>query len=261
MHVLAVNAQRIPPTVTARWPIPKSVAIVTPGYFPEVGTAAYLLAAERVIVADVVQYSRQSRQNRCRIRTPDGAHWLTVPLRGGQHGTAHDQVELDTAASWQTRHRKAFEFNYRSSPYFDFYDRVVWEVLDSPAVHLGEISVRSVEATAKMLGTAAAVEAASDVVQRASRGSGADPLVPMSWSHVVSTVAASYPDSDVLVVEPWVRALIGAVGRTMHSIEVNTLDYEQNFPGRISGLTVLDLIFNVGPDARHLVEGGMKLAD
>lgn len=269
MHVPAVKAQRIPPATTAAWPIPRSLAIMSPGYFPDVRSAAYLLAAECVVVADVVQYSRQSQQNRCRIRTPDGAHWLTVPLRGGQHGAAHRHVEVDVASPWPTRHRKAFEFNYRSSPYFDFYDSLVWDVLDRPVSYLADVTTRSIAATAKLLGVEKEVNAASEVVGSGARAacrpaSQADDTgsgEPVSWSRLVLSLASAYPDADVLLMEPWVRETIGKEWRAIRSIDVRRLDYEQNFPGHVSGLSMLDLIFNVGPEARRLVEAAMKLAD
>jgi hypothetical protein len=56
------------------------VAVHQPQYLPWLGYLAKWAAADVFVFLDTVQYEKNGWQNRNRIRTADGAHWLTVPV-------------------------------------------------------------------------------------------------------------------------------------------------------------------------------------
>ena len=59
-----------------------------PEYFPRVSTMMRLVGVSECVLHPEVQYSRQSWQNRTKIRNPDGWQWLTVPLEARHLGDA-----------------------------------------------------------------------------------------------------------------------------------------------------------------------------
>ena len=63
------------------------LAIRPPEYFPRLSHVALMHYATHFVLADTMQYSRQSFQNRTRVRTREGSSWVSVPLKGGQHGS------------------------------------------------------------------------------------------------------------------------------------------------------------------------------
>ena len=56
------------------------LAIHQPHYLPWLGYLAKWASADVFVFLDTVQYEKNGWQNRNRIKTRDGAHWLTVPV-------------------------------------------------------------------------------------------------------------------------------------------------------------------------------------
>jgi hypothetical protein len=94
------------------------VAIHQPHYLPWLGYLAKWAAADLFIVLDTVQYEKNGWQNRNRIKTRDGARWLTVPVRARLGQPIHE-VEVDTAQPWARRHLAAIEHAYARAPHRD----------------------------------------------------------------------------------------------------------------------------------------------
>jgi hypothetical protein len=222
-------------------------AFATPEYFPGLEFAGLLALVDELVLVDTVQYSRQSRHNRCRIRTPDGSIWLTVPIEGGQFGTSLNDVSIDEKRAWRTLHRKALGFNYRSSPYYDYYETGLETVFDPSFATLGEVTVAAVRAVARQLGSSATIITTSGLV--------ADSTVKESAETWASVATAFGRRTKVLLPQslgPAVAHLFDS-GAATTFLAVDQPEYVQNFDGFVSGLSVLDLLFNAGPEALEIV--------
>ena len=104
------------------------IAVRPPEYLPRLSYIALMKQVDLFVLADTFQYSRQSYQNRSRIRTPDGWSWLSVPLVGRQHGTPIWQTKIDYKRGWPSKHKRAFQYNYASTPYYAFFEKNLQEV-------------------------------------------------------------------------------------------------------------------------------------
>ena len=112
------------------------LAIRPPEYFPSIQYCALMLAAEEFVLADTFQYSRQSFQNRAKIRTPQGWQWISVPLQGKQHGTPIQHVLLDQQMTdWQRQQWKTIATNYRSSAFFIYFEDLFDQFFRQPYTH------------------------------------------------------------------------------------------------------------------------------
>src|SRR5262245_16608058 len=79
------------------------LAIHQPHYLPWLGYFAKWAAADLFVFLDTVQYEKNGWQNRNRIKTRDGARWLTVPVRA-RLGTPIRDVLVDASQPWPARH-------------------------------------------------------------------------------------------------------------------------------------------------------------
>jgi WbqC-like protein family len=62
-------------------PLPRSVAVMQPYFYPYAGYFRLLAAAETFVIFDDVQFPRRGRVHRCEVPGPRGAlEWLTLPL-------------------------------------------------------------------------------------------------------------------------------------------------------------------------------------
>lgn len=100
------------------------VAIHQPNFLPWQGYFHKMIRADAFVYLDDVQFSKNSFQNRSKIKTANGAAWLTVPiLVKGQFGIITKNVAINNNIAWQKKHCHMIESAYRKSKYY-------YEVMD-----------------------------------------------------------------------------------------------------------------------------------
>ena len=202
-------------------------AIRPPEYFPGLPFWALMLCCDRFLLAESFQYSRQTFQNRARIRNPTGWQWLTVPLKGGQHGRAIRDVEIDNTVPWRGKHFRALTFNYRTTPYFEFYEERFAGLYAQDWPRLGALTTASIRFVADLF---------SLPQPQILSGSDDDAIGPEGDEVLLESDASDLPGVRLRFVEP---------------------EYQQNFDGFQPGMSIVDLLFNHGPDAKNVLRSGI----
>jgi hypothetical protein len=214
------------------------LAVVPPEYFPRLERVASALCAHRVVLADTFQYSRQSFHNRTRLRNPQGWQWLSVPLRAHQHGVPIYRALLGQDSSWQRRHWRAFCYNYRTTPYFEFYEPHLERLFSHTWIHLGDLTATTFGLTLQLF------EIQTPIV-RASELAG-----PPSTVEAIARLLAA----DTLLLPEATASIDRNAGAYVYAFHFEEPLYRQNFPGFFPGMAALDLLFNLGPvEARDLL--------
>jgi len=97
----------------------KKIAILQSNYIPWKGYFDLIASVDEFILYDDMQYTRRDWRNRNKIKTPNGAQWLTVPVKtkGNYHQKIKD-VEIEPS-NWQEQHWKNLVQNYRKANCFD----------------------------------------------------------------------------------------------------------------------------------------------
>jgi hypothetical protein len=119
----------------------KRVAIVQSNYVPWRGYFDLIDSVDEFILLDDVQFTRRDWRNRNRIKTPQGARWLTIPVRvKGRYTQLVCETEADDD-SWPERHWETVLQNYRRAPGFDYARDLVEELYRTvPGRSLAEIN-------------------------------------------------------------------------------------------------------------------------
>ena len=219
------------------------IAVRPPEYFPRLEYVALMLAVDRFILADTFQYSRQSFQNRTKVRNPQGWQWVSVPLKGGQHGRPQCAVRIRQVEAWQKRHWKAFEYNSRPTPFFDAYEDAFAPLFTRPWTHLADLTCATVVLIHDLLGLPCTVlrasalpEAPADLKQVLDRVEQASLLAPAA--------SAAY---DARVIGP------------LQVLHFEHPRYRQVFGGFEPGMTAFDVLFNYGPEAASIIRSGIRV--
>lgn len=114
-----------------------------PVYLPWLGLFHKISLADKFVFMDDVQYLEQDWNNRNRIKGPQGAFWLTVPvnLKGSNTKFLKDIRTVSegwqSKNHWQKKHWKSLQLSYCNAPYWDdhapfledFYMSHPWEWL------------------------------------------------------------------------------------------------------------------------------------
>lgn len=221
------------------------VAIRPPEYFPRLAYAALMVSVERFILADTFQYSRQSYQNRTKVRNPQGWQWVSIPLKGGQHGRPVDDVRIRQVEGWRKRHWKAFEYNYRATPFFEYYENELRPLFEHRWTHLGDLTCATVTMVHRMLG-------ASSTLIRASTLEGKPTHLEALFEREKGKRLLA-PEESAFYDAPVVSSI--QVLRYEHPC------YHQTFEGFEPDMNTLDLLFNYGPEAASILRSGIRIED
>lgn len=94
------------------------IAILQSNYIPWKGYFDIIAAVDQLILYDDMQYTRRDWRNRNQIKTPQGLHWLTVPVKvKGKYHQKIRETEID-GTGWAVAHWKTLAQNYRRAPCF-----------------------------------------------------------------------------------------------------------------------------------------------
>ncbi|MGE5186275.1 MAG: WbqC family protein [Acidobacteriota bacterium] len=228
------------------------VAAHQPHYLPWLGYLDKLAKADLFVVMDDLQFEPQNFQNRQRLKLPDGAAWVTVPLvHGGQTERICDK-QIDGSQTgrhcWRARHWATLETNYRRAPYWSRYADELREVYTRPWTSLVELDLHMLELARRWL------DIATPIVRSAQlrlTGTKTDRLVDLCRAVGARAYLTGAGGSQgYLDVEKMGRAGFGVIWQHFeHPV------YAQRYPDRgfDAHLGFLDLVLNVGPAARDLL--------
>jgi hypothetical protein len=204
------------------------------------------------VVADRFAYSRQSHQNRSPIRTPDGRMWLTLPLERGSRGRSIADAtisrdEFDPGRLW-----RALRFNYEASPFFVYYADDIRALLYEGPRTLGAMTTASIRLVTRWLRLSTRVVMQSELPVRSSPdGHG---QTPESLQDVLAQVGGGYiTPRDALSHD-------GALVDVAVVLDFDPPVYHQAFEGFEPNLSVIDVLFNHGPDACAIIRGASAVS-
>jgi hypothetical protein len=106
------------------------MAMHQPNYIPWLGFFYKMSQCDTFVYLDTVQYPRgQSFANRNKVKTHNGTTWLTIPISqpSGHDGKASYREVSFAGTRWKKKHLKTLKFNYKKAPYFD----EVYELMES----------------------------------------------------------------------------------------------------------------------------------
>ena len=219
------------------------VAVRPPEYWPRPIFLALMDAADRMVLADTLPYSRQSWQNRVQVRNPAGTQWLSVPLTSGRQGRAIRDARIEGSNRWIRKHWRALAYNYRTTPFFEWYEPELVSFFEQEWKRLGEITCASVQKIAELFGIETPLALASEMEGAPAAVRDIHRLAGGAFLSARGTVAADRKHVRVEAV-----------------LDSRELVYRQNFQGFFPGMSALDILFNYGPDALPMVRSKAYIA-
>lgn len=228
------------------------VAIMQPTYLPWLGYFAMIDQVDVFIIFDSVQFSKRSWQQRNQIKTASGPMWLTVPVASkGKRGQLINKVEIDIIRNYHSAHVASLENNYRQSPFFSEYSSELFALLEKGHLYLSELTAELIVYFCKVLGITTPIKYSSKME---NKGTKAD-LLAMLCEQVDATEYFSAPGSREYLEES------DAFDKRNIPIKYNEykiLEYPQLFGAFIPYLSIIDLLFNVGPESLSFIRRGYK---
>ena len=212
--------------------LPGQVLLST-AYFPPVQYFSIINGCRSVLIERHENYTKQTYRNRTVILSANGVMPLVIPvkrLRGAK--TIISEVRADNSCQWQKLHRISIESAYRSSPYFDYYFDDLEHFFRKNYNFLIDLNTEILDKIICLLN----IKISIDFTTRY-----AEP-VPPGIIDMRDLIHPKKRDSDC-------------------PVKFRAGEYYQVFGNRHGfqpDLSILDLLFNLGPDAPSYLEAGEK---
>jgi hypothetical protein len=227
----------------------KKVAILQSNYIPWKGYFDLINSVDEFVLFDDMQYTRRDWRNRNKIKTAQGITWLTIPVqvKGKYFQTIKDTVVSEQ--TWAQKHWRAIEVNYARADFFKIYgpafEALYAEVTDE--TFLSQINFRFISKVCEILGVKTKLSWSSDY----ETSSGKTERLISICKQAGGTSYLSGPAAKIYLDE----ALFAREGLEVGYIDYNDYPpYKQLFPPFEHFVSVLDLIFNVGPTATQYMK-------
>lgn len=120
----------------------KTVVILQPSYLPWLGFFDQLLRCDAFVFYDDVPYDKHGWRSRNRVKAPEGARWLTIPvLHKGRGSQKIHEVEIDRRVPWARKHMTTLWNVYAKAPYAGRYLPELEGVLRRPWFLLADVDI------------------------------------------------------------------------------------------------------------------------
>lgn len=207
-----------------------SYALFSTAYFPPISYVAAMLDKQVVVVEQYETFPKQTYRNRAVVATANGLLSLTVPVVriNGNHTYTKDMA-ICYNENWAVKHWRAIESAYNSSPYFLYYKDEVEAILNKQYIGLVDLNMDILSFVFKKL------KVAKDIM--------------LSTDFVLA--------EDVATIEDY-RNRFSPKNKEILQLP----PYDQVFEDRYgfqSDISILDLLFNLGPDSLGYLKEVIKI--
>jgi predicted component of viral defense system (DUF524 family) len=192
--------------------------LVSTAYLPPIEYFSLLNKSAVALIEKEENYTKQTYRNRCYILSANGRQMLTVPiLEGSFHKTAIKDIRIDYSKRWNQVHLRGISASYRSSSYFDFYYDDIERIILNNHKFLLDLNFELLSFLMSAL------------------------KINTEIKHTTHFEPPENNKNDY-------RYLINPKNQQLN----NSMQYRQTFTfesGFVYGLSIIDLLFNMGPDA------------
>ena len=229
----------------------KKVAILQSNYIPWKGYFDIIASVDEFIFYDEMQYTTRDWRNRNKIKTENGLKWLSIPVNAKgcqQNGLKISEAEI-TDNSWAKSHWDSIKFAYTKAPYFKEYETFFHNLYKEceNEKYLCKVNYKFIIAICELLGIKTKLTYDRDYgIINGKTERLVDLVKKAGGTEYLSGPAAK----DYIVKECFDK----------ENIKLKWMDYSgykeypQLFPPFEHGVTILDLIFNTGNEAKNYMK-------
>ncbi len=222
--------------------------ISQPTYLPWTGYFRIMKEADVYVFMDNVQFEQRSWQSRNRIKSTQNFAWLSIPTHHGSQSRI-SEVEVDNSKPWKRQHLNAIKTSYGKAPYFSLYSSFFKSIYESSWTELALLNICLIKYFSAKLGLSPVFVRASKLGLEGKRTTLLLDICKMFGAdrYVSSIGAKNYMEQD------GAKSIFEKERIKVEFLEVNSFKYPQLFGEFIPELSVIDLLFNCGPDSSKIL--------
>lgn len=225
----------------------KKAAIIQSNYIPWKGYFDIINEADEFILFDDLQFTQRDWRNRNRIKTYSGSKWLTIPVEYQYQNQPINTIRI-ADLNWGVKHWKSIEHNYSKSIFFNEYKNQFEELyLNSSEKYISQINFNFIKLICQILEIDTRITFSSEYK-----------LIDGKNEKLIDL--CKQLDADVYITGPKAKDYIVEQKFVNENIQIKWADYsnypeyKQNYPPFDHNVSIVDLIFNVGPNAKNFMK-------
>jgi len=191
-----------------------------PTYFSSIYQFVKMLQTGTIIFEAADNFQKQTYRNRCYIYGANGKQLLNIPTQKVSGKQLTKDVKIDYSENWQSLHLKSLISAYRSSPFFEFYIDDLQILFTKKEEFLMDLNIN----TFKII----------------------TDLLPVKIPFSKTITFSNELENDF-------RSLVNSKSKEMHHLPKYTQVFNDKH-GYLENLSILDLLFNEGPNALLYLE-------
>jgi hypothetical protein len=226
----------------------RKVAISQSNYIPWKGYFDSINMVDEFMLYDDMQYTRRDWRNRNKIKTKEGAKWLTVPVEVKGKYFQKINETLISDPKWGQDHWNSILHNYNKAPFFKDYKEIFEPLyLNSQEDHLSQVNYNFIKAVCDILGITTKISWSSAYELKEDRN---ERLVDLC----IKTGASDYFSG------PAAKAYMDESLFEKENIRVHYYDYSgypeyHQLHGEFDhAVSILDLLFCEGPESKKYMK-------
>lgn len=206
--------------------------LLSSAYLAPVQYFAHLQSAEQVWIEQYDHYQKQTYRNRCVIAAPDGPLSLTVPIEkpNTQKAFMRD-IRISDHGNWRHLHWNAIESAYNHTPFFEYYKDDFRPFYEKKFDFLVDYNEQLCQLVCQLID------------------------IDTSFQRTESYIAE--PSNTIIDL----RDAIHPKKELMNDASFVVIPYYQVFQERLGflpNLSIIDLLFNMGPEAILVLQKSIK---
>ncbi len=199
--------------------------LLHPSYFGPISQYVAIAGADHIIFENEDNYQKQTYRNRMYVYGANGKLLLNIPIKHTGDRSQHQkykEVKIENNFPWQKQHWKSLQTVYRTSPFFEFYEDEFHPLYHKKYDFLLDFNYHCIELVFECL-----------------------PLA-VDFSKTTEFIMNPKDLTDA-------RYLVEAKSVRKNMFEPYTQVFEAKY-GYLNDLSIVDLIFNEGPNALNYLQ-------
>lgn len=206
--------------------------LLSTAWFGPVHYYSRIISHPEVFIEQFENFQKQTFRNRCTILAGNSPVTLVVPVvKGRGPKTLIKDLKISYDTDWQRNRWRTIVSAYNSSPFFEYYQDDIQPFFEKKWKHLLEYNMAIHETICDLL------ELENPVV--------------------LTNDFEKVPDNCLNL-----REIISPKNKTKPDLHFQTAEYTQVFTdkfGFVPNLSILDLLFNMGPNSFEILENSMQI--
>ncbi|KKP36919.1 hypothetical protein A2483_03625 [Candidatus Peregrinibacteria bacterium RIFOXYC2_FULL_33_13] len=227
-----------------------TVVILQPSYIPWLGYFDQINKSDNFVFFNDVQYTRRDWRNRNKIKTLDDQEkYLTIPVNNkGNFFALIKDIQINYQDNWIASHLGIISDNYRKTPYFQEFYPILQKFFSQKFTYLSELNIEMIKTISDYLGIKHVKFHLSSNLNISPYKDPTEHLIKICQNLNASAYLTGDSAQSYLDHEQFKKTNINLLFHGYKHPE-----YKQQGNNFLSHLSIIDLIFNHGPESLKIL--------